>query len=142
MNNLVDQKLEEVRSILERFERLPLSMETVEMFSQAVDELLDEPSSRDGEWIKASYATFLTAYCRSLLEKLRSMNRRDEALSIAVLRLIHRKVYPLVVLAASSKPALAEGYEALLFAWSDYANIAWPIRGPGCTQYVALFRPQ
>ena len=68
------------------------------------------------------------------------MNRSDEALVIAVARLIHKKCFPSVFDAARSDIKLADAYEAMLSAWQDLAAVALPITGPNAECFRRSFR--
>src|SRR6478672_11523337 len=118
----------EVRQLLDRFEKQSLKLGSIELFAEAIDILIDDFPPDSGRWMRPDFEPILAAYARSLLSKVIGMDRSDEALVLAVARLVHRKCFPSVVAAAKCNVALAEAYESMLFAWQDLASVALPIR--------------
>ena len=59
-----------VRILLERFEKQPLSLESINFFHQAIDILLEDFPPDDDRWMQPHFEPILIAHARSLLIKL------------------------------------------------------------------------
>jgi hypothetical protein len=132
-------EIQEARALLEEFERRCLTVESVQLFSEAVDILIDIRPSKDARWLPPELERLLTSYSRSLLSKMEGMDRKNDDLVIAVLKIINFRIYPAIVLAVANQPRLAKSYDDLLLAWPSFSLLVAPVIGPETKRSLANF---
>ena len=119
----------DARRLFSEFERQDLSLRSIEVFHQALAELIEEVGSKAAIWTTNESKSLVTTYTRLFLQRVMVMNRANEQLSLEVMRTIHFHVFPAAVAVAQSDRELSMGYDALLSSWTTYRDFTWAISG-------------
>ncbi|MCZ2405275.1 MAG: hypothetical protein LC097_00850 [Burkholderiales bacterium] len=83
--------------------------------------------------------TLKTTYTRRLLELMKSIDRSDERLCLAVSRLIMMKAFPFAVSVCEHDASLAAGYNAIRDSWQEWGAIMVPLIGPEAKRHARLY---